>query len=82
MDMHNFSLLANLMQVVPGGSAFTAVFLYFGPETVLPVASAIAGIIGVIMMFGRYIVTKGRKLFKQVFKGQSVETGDDLEAKA
>jgi hypothetical protein len=83
MDMHTFSHLASL--IVPGDSALHAVmFLYFGPETVLPVASAIAGIIGVILMFGRYILSMGRKFFKQVFKGQAAaaETGDDLEVNA
>lgn len=30
-------------------------FAYFGPETVLPITSAIAGVAGVFMMFGRQI---------------------------
>lgn len=28
-------------------------FAYFGPETFLPVTSAIAGVVGVLLMFGR-----------------------------
>ena len=28
-------------------------FAYFGPETVLPLASVVATILGVVMMFGR-----------------------------
>jgi hypothetical protein len=29
------------------------IFAYFGPETTLPLASVLAGILGVLMMFGR-----------------------------
>ena len=28
-------------------------FAYFGPETTLPLASVLAGVLGVVMMFGR-----------------------------
>lgn len=85
MDMHNIFLVAGLMQLLPWDSAFgPVVFLYFGPETVLPVASAIAGIIGVILVFWRYILSMARKFFKQIFRSQAmpVETNDDLEVKA
>ena len=29
------------------------VFAYFGPETMLPLASVVATVVGVVMMFGR-----------------------------
>ena len=37
-------------------------FAYFGPETMMPVASVIAAGVGVVMMFGRNIVGFGRSL--------------------
>lgn len=33
----------------------TALLAYVGPETVLPVASVLAGIVGVILTCGRYL---------------------------
>jgi len=36
-------------------------FLYFSPDTILPVASILASIIGVALMFGRHFVTLVRK---------------------
>ena len=35
---------------------FVPVFAYFGPETFLPVASIVGGIVGVLMIFARTIV--------------------------
>lgn len=37
--------------------------MYIGPETLMPVASAIAAIAGVIMMFWRRLVTFTRARF-------------------
>ncbi|QEH32839.1 hypothetical protein OJF2_13230 [Aquisphaera giovannonii] len=34
---------------------------YAGPETMLPVASVLAGAIGVVLMFGRNALAFGRK---------------------
>jgi hypothetical protein len=35
---------------------FEPVFAYFGPETIMPVASIIGAVGGVLMIFGRTIV--------------------------
>jgi hypothetical protein len=35
--------------------------LYFSPETILPVASVLASIVGVLLMFGRYFISMVRK---------------------
>jgi hypothetical protein len=43
------------------------VFAYVGPETILPVASVLAAVIGVVMMFGRNLVSFGRKLVRRVW---------------
>ncbi len=37
-------------------------FAYFGPETMMPVASIIAAVGGVFMLFGRNVVSFGRKV--------------------
>jgi hypothetical protein len=42
-------------------------FAYFGPETVMPVASVFAAIVGVFMMFGRNLVSYGRNLLQRVW---------------
>ncbi len=31
----------------------TVVFAYLGPETMLPMTSVLAGVVGILMMFGR-----------------------------
>jgi hypothetical protein len=41
-------------------------FAYFGPETMMPVASVICAATGVVMMFGRSIVQFGRKLLDPI----------------
>ena len=42
--------------------------LYFGPETVVPVGSAIAGAIGVVLMFGRRTSAMVRGAFARLFR--------------
>jgi hypothetical protein len=45
---------------------FRMLFAYFGPETMMPVASMIAAAVGMVMMFGRSIVGYGRSLVERV----------------
>ncbi|MFI5455377.1 MAG: hypothetical protein ACHRXM_07980 [Isosphaerales bacterium] len=42
-------------------------FAYFGPETMMPVASIIAAVGGVVMLFGRNVLVFGRKVFRRVW---------------
>jgi hypothetical protein len=42
-------------------------FAYFGPETMMPVASILAAVGGVVMLFGRNIVTFGRNVVRRVW---------------
>jgi hypothetical protein len=75
-------LLVGMAQILPWGSFVNSiVFLYFGPETILPLASVIAAIVGVILMFWRYLFSLGRKFFRVLFKRHEVEPdlGPDLE---
>jgi hypothetical protein len=41
-------------------------FAYIGPETMLPVASVIAGAVGVAMMFGHRISLFARNVWRRI----------------
>jgi hypothetical protein len=43
-------------------------FAYFGPETMMPVASIVAATVGVAMMFGRNLLMFGRGLVRRVWR--------------
>jgi hypothetical protein len=43
------------------------IFAYFGPETMMPVASVIAATVGVVLMFGRNILLFGRGLVRRIW---------------
>ena len=45
---------------------FRMIFAYFGPETMMPVASVICAAVGVVMMFGRNIILFGRNMVERV----------------
>jgi hypothetical protein len=77
MDMHSLIVAVNIIEVPFGQlSSGLIVFLYLGPETLLPVASFIAGIIGVLLVFWRYIVSSIRKFVKLLFSRKEVEQTD------
>ena len=42
-------------------------FAYIGPETMMPVASIVAAVAGVFMMFGRNLLTFGRNVFRRIW---------------
>jgi hypothetical protein len=44
-------------------------FAYIGPETMMPVASIIAAVVGVFMMFGRTVLMFGRRVVRRVWPG-------------
>lgn len=60
MTLMNLTILADA--ITP---AF--IFLYIGPEIILPVASAIASLVGLILMFWRYVTKTVRKFFRRLF---------------
>jgi hypothetical protein len=41
-------------------------FAYVGPETMLPLASILAGVVGVLLMFGHNVMMFGRKMVRCV----------------
>jgi hypothetical protein len=49
-------------------------FSYIGPETMMPVASVIAAVAGVFMMFGRSVVGFGRGIVRRVWPGSAPKT--------
>ena len=51
------------------------VLLYLGPETIMPLASILAAVLGFILIFWRWIVSSIKKIFKR-------SKGDEIEAQA
>ncbi len=45
---------------------FTVVFAYLGPETMLPMTSVVAGVVGVLMMLGRNSWLWARGIYQQL----------------
>ena len=41
------------------------IFAYLGPETVLPMTSAVAGLVGVVMLFGRSSLRWAKRTFQR-----------------
>jgi hypothetical protein len=51
-------------------------FAYIGPETMMPVASVIAAVAGVVLMFGRNVMAFGRKVFRGILPKSKPKTLD------
>ena len=49
-------------------------FSYIGPETMMPVASIIAAVAGVFMMFGRSVTGFCRRMVRSLFPGAPRKT--------
>lgn len=58
------------------GGQYLPVFLYLGPETILPLASAAAAVVGVVLIFWRYIVSSAKKLIRMI-RGQPLVGSTD-----
>ena len=58
---------------------FTPIFLYLGPDTILPLGSAIAAIVGLILIFWRFIVGFIRRFFYKI-TGRTIEETPDPES--
>ena len=71
MTLMNLTILADATALLPLDTTTLAfVFLYIGPEIILPVASAIASLIGLILMFWRYVTKTVRTFFRRLFSGK------------
>lgn len=83
MHIHLFDLTVLASVALPSSSnSAPMVFLYFGPEVVLPLASFLAAAAGVILMFWRQIISFIRKVFRFIFRrgDAPVEMQDNLDA--
>jgi hypothetical protein len=47
------------------------IFAYFGPETMMPLASIFAAAVGVFLMFGRNVMSIGRGMIRRVWRRPS-----------
>jgi hypothetical protein len=45
---------------------FSPVFAYLGPETMLPMTSVVAGVVGIVMMFGRNSWLWAKGIYRRV----------------
>jgi hypothetical protein len=55
------------------------VLLYLGPESIMPIASIIAALLGFVLIFWRWIINFFKKLFKRS-KGVEAEVSDEAPA--
>jgi hypothetical protein len=78
-----FDLTVLAAAALPTGSSTTpVVFLYFGPEVVLPIASFVAGALGVILMFWRQIrsfIVRGFRAITGRGAAEPAQLPDDLD---
>lgn len=58
------------------------VLLYLGPETWMPLASALAAMMGTLLIFWRYIVSRVQKFFRAVGRKLSRSPKRDARADA
>jgi TRAP-type C4-dicarboxylate transport system permease small subunit len=80
MDMHNVMLSVRVIQQGTGNSPLDSlVFLYLGPETVLPLASIVATIVGIVLIFWRSLFKLIRKPFKRLSRKQESQEPQDPE---
>jgi hypothetical protein len=42
------------------------IFAYFGPETMMPIASVIAASVGAVLLFGKNVLLFGRGLMRRL----------------
>jgi hypothetical protein len=65
VDVGDLTPLLWLSELLPWDVALgLLVFLYLGPETVLPVASVLAAVLGVLLIFWRHVVALARKAMR------------------
>jgi len=69
------NLLSNYLNIIPQ----ILLLGYLGPETIMPLASIVATIIGAILIFWRFIWGSLKKVFN---KGQPVDNQTLVDAEA
>jgi hypothetical protein len=54
---------------------------YVGPEVIMPLASVLAGVLGVLLLFGRYLLRLPKKLFGECLpRSKAASAGRDAAA--
>jgi len=56
----------NIVVHVGAGQLLPIVFLYVGPETILPLTSALAAIVGIVLMLWHRIVGISRRIWQVI----------------
>jgi hypothetical protein len=70
MRIHIVLLASSVKILPPWGLDFPLVpFLYIGPETIMPLASILAAIVGVLLIVWRYVVGFLRKVIRYIVDG-------------
>jgi hypothetical protein len=67
MNFYDFYITATQLSALPPPQPETVGLLYLGPDTVLPLASIIAGAIGIILMFWRRLMGGLRTSYETLF---------------
>lgn len=74
-------MLTEVLASIPVKNQLWIFLLYLGPESILPVASFIAGIIGVLLIMWGRVVRGVKKFFgfvsSKVFQARSLQAGED-----
>jgi hypothetical protein len=81
MDAYLVTLFMGQSWWFPADAASpAAVLLYFGPETLMPVGSFLAAMVGMLLLFWRQTVAMARNGLRKVFVRRSaysrMDTGD------
>lgn len=80
MDTHSFFLTINNLHniVIQGTSqiARTGVWRYYylGPDVIMPLASILAAILGVILIFWRFLFNSAKRMYKALIRKFSKAT--------
>jgi hypothetical protein len=65
MDMYGIFHDATLYQILP------FLFLYIGPETILPLTSALAAVVGVLLMFWQRFLALVQKIWRLIVRREA-----------
>ena len=65
----------------PGNFLMSVFVLYIGPETIFPLTSFFAAIVGFLLMFWRWVVGVFRKSMRFCFRTFAHLAGKNIEAK-
>jgi len=70
MGIHKIVVQVHWGQVLP------LVFLYIGPETILPLTSAVAAVVGIVLMVWHRLVGIGRRVWAAITR-KSIDEGSE-----